>query len=225
MRLPLIVGAATFSLACALSQQPVSSPSTTSRTLVDILSDDPDYSSLLQLVQLARLIPTLNRLNGSTFFAPTNDAVVHDQLLNRFLQEPASELVDNIREKLRQQLFYHLLNYSLPSLPSDQDLQVLETLHYPNNDSLKEPPPNPWFPTAGGLLGGAPQRLRLTAHDKTNWVGVDAFGKGGAKIVKDQVNASNGIVLGIDKVLDPPPVLGIILFAVNRWGNALFQLR
>lgn len=46
-----------------------------SSTLVDALSADPDYSSLLRLLQRADLILTLNKLNGSTLLAPTNDAI------------------------------------------------------------------------------------------------------------------------------------------------------
>ncbi|GAA5886633.1 hypothetical protein JCM5296_005355 [Sporobolomyces johnsonii] len=51
------------------------SPQTTATTLVDLLSASPDHSLLLAAFQRARLIPTLNRLNGSTLFAPTNDAI------------------------------------------------------------------------------------------------------------------------------------------------------
>ncbi|CEQ40611.1 SPOSA6832_02239 [Sporobolomyces salmonicolor] len=50
-------------------------PKTTATTLVDLLSASPDHSLLLAAFQHARLIPTLNRLNGSTLFAPTNDAI------------------------------------------------------------------------------------------------------------------------------------------------------
>ena len=39
-------------------------------------------------------------------------------------------------------------------------------------------------------------------------VGVDAFGKGGASVTKGQVNAGNGMVLGINSVIDVPPDLG-----------------
>lgn len=171
-----------------------------SSTLVTALSDDPDYSSLIHLLQRARLIPTLNRLNGSTFFAPTNDAIKKSVWAD----------ADNINEQLRQQLFYHLINYSITLPPSE--VQVLKTLHYPRNDPPpKDPPPNPWFPVPGGLLGGEPQRLRLTSRDDSAWVGVDASGKGGAQIVKGVVDAGNGILLGIADVLVPPPDLATVV--------------
>ncbi|KAG8963433.1 hypothetical protein FRC05_004736 [Tulasnella sp. 425] len=50
-------------------------PSTTSTTTIDGLSTDPDYTLLLRLIQRAKLVPTPNKLNGSTLFASTNDAI------------------------------------------------------------------------------------------------------------------------------------------------------
>lgn len=64
------------------------------------------------------------------------------------------------------------------------------------------------MPIPGGTLGGQPQRLRVVANEQQAYVGVDAFGHGGAQIVKGQVNAGNGVLLGIADVLDPPPDLG-----------------
>src|SRR5580698_5885448 len=76
---------------------------TLSSTLVDKLSEDPDYTTLLRLLQRARLIPTLNRLNGSTLFAPTNDAIKRHPSLSRLSLLTG----DNVNEQLRQELFYH----------------------------------------------------------------------------------------------------------------------
>ena len=89
----------------------ISSPETTSTTLVDALNADPAYTDLLRLLQRTRLIPTLNKLNRSTLFAPTNDAIRKHSLQNPLwfsaLEEPEDSLADNILEELRQQLFYH----------------------------------------------------------------------------------------------------------------------
>ncbi|KAJ7654975.1 hypothetical protein DFH06DRAFT_1201215 [Mycena polygramma] len=160
--------------------------SISSRTLVDALSDDPDYTSLITLLQRARLIPTLNRLNGSTFFAPTNDAIARHALWNAAATDDTFTFSDNIKEQLRQQLFYHLINYSLPAMPDAPHPQVLQTLHFPRSPleppSPAPPPSPPWMPIPGGSLGGAPQRLRVAARDQGAWVGVDAFGKGGVEI-------------------------------------------
>jgi solute carrier family 25 carnitine/acylcarnitine transporter 20/29 len=193
-------------LACA-HQEPLT---TYSRTLVDFLSDDPDYTSLLQLLQRARLIPTLNRLNGSTFFAPTNEAIEKNALWNSVVADHIT-VNDNIHEQLRQQLFYHLINYSLPVVPEAPNPLVLQTLHFPRSPlepPSRDPPPSPpWMPIPGGSLGDAPQRLRIAARDQGAWVGVDAFGKHGVEIIKGKVDAGNGDLLGINRVLELPPNL------------------
>lgn len=212
------------SLNVALAIQVVFEPlnvSITSRTIVDALNSDPDYTSLLTLLQRARLIPTLNRLNGSTLFAPTNDAIERhpfwkDMLIN-----------DNVQEKLRQQLFYHLINYTVS--PEMKSPTALKTLHYPHapvNPPSREPPPNPpWMPVPGGTLGGEPQRLRIGARGEDGYVGVDAFINGGARIVKGQVDAGNGAVLGISEVLEPPPDLGVSApTGLRMLADASFQL-
>jgi solute carrier family 25 carnitine/acylcarnitine transporter 20/29 len=205
-----------------------SPPTTTATTLVDALSADPDYTSLLRLLQRARLIPTLNRLNRSTLFAPTNDAIERhrsqNSLWNTLLQqEPQLVLGDNVQEQLRQQLFYHLLNYSIPSLPEEKKTQIHRTLLFPRTPlqppSRKPPPSPPWMPTPGGTLGGDPQRLRVATRDDDAWVGVDAFGKGGSRITKGLKDAGNGILLGIADVLEPPPDLGQWQF-LPRLSNA-----
>lgn len=192
----------------------INSLSISSTTLVDALSADPDYTSLLRLLQRARLIPTLNKLNGSTLFAPTNDAIHRHPIWSNVLNEDEeSPLKDNVQEQLRQQLFYHLLNYTLWDLPTEQDPQVHKTLHFPHTrvePPTNEPPPSPpWLPVPGGSLGGEPQRVRVASRDGGAWVGVDAFGNGGAEIVKGQVNVTNGVLLGIADVLSVPPNLGM----------------
>ena len=186
-----------------------------STNLVDALSADPDYTSLLRLLQHAKLIPTLNKLNGSTLFAPTNDAVKRHSAQNALwraaLQGDTTDIRDNVQEKLRQELFYHLLdyNYTLAEVPQEETPKTLRTLHYPRTPvepPTREPPPGPpWMPIPGGTLGGEPQRLRIALRDATAYVGVDAFGQGGAKVVKGQVETANGLLIGIDDVLQVPP--------------------
>jgi solute carrier family 25 carnitine/acylcarnitine transporter 20/29 len=180
-----------------------------STTLVDKLSEDPDYTTLLRLLQRARLIPTLNRLSGGTLFAPTNDAIQRHPFLSRL----SSLAGDNVNEQLRQELFYHLLNYTIV-LPKDNDILVTKTLHFPHDSPeppSRDPPPSPpWLPVPGGSLGGEPQRLRVAARKGRVHVGVDAFGKGGAKVIKDSVDAGNGLLVGIDRILPTPPSLGVL---------------
>jgi len=187
-----------------------------STTLTDVLSRDKDFESILALFQHARLIPTLNSLNGSTLFAPTNDAIDrHKQsfpLWSSVLENDGFAITDNVREQLRQQLFYHLLNYSIAD--HHDTLQTLQTLLYPHKppDPLTHdsPPYPPWMPIPSGTLGKDSQRLRavLTHKKDAGKIGVDAFQNGGTHIVKGMINAGNGIIFGIDDVLEPPPDLG-----------------
>ncbi|KAF8078771.1 hypothetical protein FPV67DRAFT_1558000 [Lyophyllum atratum] len=183
-----------------------------STTLIDALSTDPNYTSLLRLLQRARLVPTLNTLNGSTLFAPTNDAIKHylkdNQIWRNVFHDDHFVLNDNVQEQLRQQLFYHLLNHTLLAPPANEETHTYNTLHYPRKVPLdppsRNPPPSPpWMPIPGGTLGGEPQRLRMFGNDQTAWVGVDAFGKGGSKVI-NTTQAGNGVVFGISKVLEPP---------------------
>jgi solute carrier family 25 (mitochondrial carnitine/acylcarnitine transporter), member 20/29 len=128
--LPLVHDAAfqLFALFLVSSASQISSV-----TLVDALSADPDYTSIIRLLQRARLIPTLNRLNGSTFFAPTSDAIErhiskhplwHAALHNQDLDQRTLGIYDNVADWLWQQLFYHLLNYTLPAIPADSNPEV-----------------------------------------------------------------------------------------------------
>jgi uncharacterized surface protein with fasciclin (FAS1) repeats len=190
-----------------------SDATTQSQTVVDVLNNDEDYSSLLSLLQKAKLIPTLNKLNDSTLFAPTNDAIKRHDLWRSALEYPNS-LKDNLQEELRQQLFYHLLNYSVTEDPNLTTLRVLETLHFPK---FLDPPTNkppPWMPIPESTLGNQSQKLRLTSRDGVSWVGVDAFGKGGIEVKKQKVEAANGVVYGIADVLEVPPHLGWFLLIV-----------
>lgn len=203
----------------------------TSTTLVDALNADPDYTSLLHLFQRARLIPTLNRLNGSTLFAPTNDAIkkasLQDPLWLTAFHDTRDLLPDNVQEQLRQQLFYHLLNETLPALPSSGNVLFYKTLLYPRKllDPPSRPPANPpWMPISNGTLGSEPQRLRLAAREGETHVAVDAFGNGGIKIVKEGQSAGNGIIFGIDEMIIPPPDLGMLWIHDCDKCHSYFQL-
>ncbi|KAF8973549.1 carnitine/acyl carnitine carrier [Flammula alnicola] len=217
--LPLALFVAVLPVSAMPSQAPWTAPSPFSMTLVDALSADPDYTSLLHLLQRTRLIPTLNKLNGSTLFAPTNSAIEKHSLVNSLwrtvLEDKTGVVPDNIQEQLRQQLLYHLLNETILALPTDNNVLVYKTLLYPRKflePPTREPPPYPpWIPTPGGTLGGEPQRIRVAAHDHGANVGVDAFGKNGAKIVKGVQDAGNGALLGIGQVLEPPPDLATVV--------------
>jgi len=71
------------------------------------------------------------------------------------------------------------------------------------------------MPVPGGTLGGEPQRLRIAARDASAWArvwaGVNAFGEGGTEVVKEPVNTSNGLLVGIHDVLQVPPDLATVV--------------
>ena len=208
--LPLAVLLNYLPSSCALDAQvplanaPPPPPIVQSTTLIEALGNG-NYTRLLRLLQHARLVPTLNRLNGSTLFAPTDDAIQHHPLWSAASDTNAALLLDNVQEELRQQLLYHLLNYSVPiALPTDA-VQVHKTLLFPRPPSQSPPP---WVPTPEGTLGGEPQRVRWAPRDGGSWIGTDDAGNGGVKIVRDPENAGNGILIGVDGVLDPPSDLG-----------------
>lgn len=151
-------------------------PLTTSTTsLVDLLATSPNHTLLLRAVQRARLVPTLNRLNGSTFFAPHDDAIrraaaaeQHDAGLVSG-QELGSHGIwsfaitdeldiekerDNLQLDLRDTILYHVLNYTTfkpPSLADDfPRLRMHESLYVPR---LHQDVPSPSPPS----LPGAPR--------------------------------------------------------------------
>ncbi|KAL5495124.1 hypothetical protein ACEPAI_586 [Sanghuangporus weigelae] len=211
------------------SQIPLNaSPSTQSSTLIDALSADPDYTSLLKLLQRALLVPTLNKLNGSTLFAPTNDAIDKHPSWSRVLlarEDGIGSARDNVQEELRQELLYHLLNYTINGPLDDVSLQVHKTLHFPRKPieppSRQPPPSPPWMPVPGGTLGGEPQRLRVSSKNGDVFVGTDTFGEGGSKVVKGEVDAGNGMLFGIDAVLPVPPDLATV--AVQQLSLSYFN--
>jgi len=181
-----------------------------STSLIDALSADGNYTRLIRLIQRARLVPTLNRLNGSTLFAPTNDAIERQEIWKRASDTDEREFhafADNIKEQLRQQLLYHVLNYSIAELPQ-REVQIHKTLHFPRkpiDPPTREPPPNPpWLPIPGGTLGGEPQRLRVAGKDGKALIGTDFAGNGGIQVTRPIVEASNGQLIGVDGLLEPP---------------------
>lgn len=194
---------------------------TTRSTIVDVLSSDADYSTLIHLLQRTKLIPTLNKLNGSTFFAPTNAAFSSHPPTALYLSlspEPSSPSLvpDNILHQLRQTLLYHVLNFSSPAshlFPSGSPLP-LETLLFPANYSghtTPDPSPAPpWLPAAQGSLGGEGQRLRAVRRegDGGDWIGVDWRGQGGVQVLEKGRKAGNGVIFKIGGVLAMPPDIG-----------------
>ncbi|GAA94523.1 hypothetical protein E5Q_01175 [Mixia osmundae IAM 14324] len=196
---------------------------TQSTTLVDLLSADADFSLLLRLVQRARLVPTLNALNGSTFFAPTNDAIKRIQ--NQTARHPfkLDTPVDNIQAELRATLLYHLLNYTLNDTANANDqVEMHETMLIPSRKAGQGRPGSPGmgdghddqldtrdqYEDDYGWLAGQGQKLFIAPSKTTDkpsplLVGVSAQGAGGVTSGISR-SATNGNLVPLDGVLDPP---------------------
>ncbi|GAA5860537.1 hypothetical protein JCM8547_000334 [Rhodosporidiobolus lusitaniae] len=137
-----------LALASPAPAPPSPAPHPAASTLVDVLSASSQHQLLLAAFQRARLVPTLNRLNGSTLLAPTDDAIRQekDREQERGLSgtdeegvwsavvewveqgQPEKALLtqpDNLQLALRDTLLFHLLNYTLfpppPTNSSDSD--------------------------------------------------------------------------------------------------------
>lgn len=131
-----------------------------SLSLVDLLSSSKNHTLLLSAFQRARLIPLLNRLNGSTLFAPTDEAIKLESkrekskglLISESIwtyvtnseeawdeqQEregagliAGSAIRDNLQLALRDTLLYHILNYTLFPAPEPIPLPP------PSNDTTQ----------------------------------------------------------------------------------------
>ncbi|KAE8233514.1 hypothetical protein CF326_g1452 [Tilletia indica] len=191
----------------------------TSFNLIDLLSHSKNHFIFVRLLQRARLVPTLNNLmqfgdgRGLTILAPTNNAFlksadrhtwltlagIHDDHLD---QSPSPDLFQsddehdgepksgsNSNELLRQRLFYHILNFTLPysnasaaSLPFKATLHP--TLHFPSRhlfdpekptdptrpQPVPHPPAPPFLPgfDPDALLGNQGQVLRVSAVNVSN---------------------------------------------------------
>ncbi|BGP23935.1 fasciclin domain containing protein [Rhodotorula toruloides] len=126
--------------AIAASAKPHPAPPDTSH-IVDVLSASPGHQLLLAAFQRARLIPTLNRLNGSTLFAPTDEAIRRERdrekertlggapeaavwtAVVEWVDEGKAEVQehDNLQLALRDTLLYHVLNFTLLAAPASND--------------------------------------------------------------------------------------------------------
>jgi len=206
-------------------------------TIIDLLSADEQYSHLILALQRSRLVPTINRLyNGSTLFAPTNNAIEQaaaqeaEPLWSLALPESVA-LHDNINSKLRQTLLYHLLNVTLPvQWNATKTPLLLPTMLFPHPRAGHEKPggPFPDSPDVHSLLGNASQVLRFCVKPSaggnvTLTIGGDARGEGGLSIDQSKIKtATNGVIFPLDtSVLELPKSVGHIL----RTHPALSQIR
>jgi len=152
LALATLLASALLSSASPPQQRLLSPPTTQSLALVDLLSQNPDHSELLQLFRKARLIPMLNRING-TIFAPTNKAIrrareaeplsvwalAAEDLTQLSTNDGDNEVqigspppTDNLQLALRDSLLQHVLNYTLINAPGSPNSSTsLATTHQP----------------------------------------------------------------------------------------------
>ena len=198
----------------------------TSTNIVDVLSQDPELSLFIRLLQRARLIPTLNKIHDATVFAPTNEAVRNRSLADpvlaaALLDESADQEEldgrDNLQYRLRERLFYHMLNYTSPDLsfPDVQDSRIAyeSTLLFPTTHEEHGRPGHVPYPAPEDtLLGGEGQKLSVLrepqdeeSSDVVTRVGVDGGDGGGAAVIPGRGGRGrNGRVVVIDDLLHPP---------------------
>lgn len=199
--------------------------------LVDLISTYPELSTFTRHLQRTRLIPTLNRIQtydkehtGIIIFAPTNAAFDDAKIgYGSIWMEEMRTNADNIQAQLRQQLLYHILNYTVSDTVSNAT--YLETLHLPSRKRLVEPtrpgnipqkpftPPHPGAEDNGGLLGGSGQMLRVerSANGSIFYVGSDVYGTHGANVIHVDRRSPHGDLYIIDRVLSLPPSLDVFL--------------
>ena len=199
---------------------------TASTSVVQVLAADPDFSLFIRLLQRARLIPTLNRLVNATIFAPTNDALrrregTADDLLDYIkIDHDDVETLDdqdNLQYRLRERLFYHMLNYTLDNETlSNCDRRRETTLLYPTtHEQHGRPGQVPYPDPVETLLGGEGQQIRISGAGNTTpdgqagiRIGFDEQSVGGANVLLDKGGiAHNGLVYGVSEVLNPPKSL------------------
>ena len=200
----------------------------TSTNLVDVLSQDPELSLFIRLLQRARLIPTLNKIHDATVFAPTNEAVRNRSLADPVLAAALLKLKesaeqeeldgrDNLQYRLRERLFYHMLNYTSPDLSFpdvlDSHIAYESTLLFPTTHEEHGRPGHVPYPAPEDtLLGGEGQKLSLlrepqkeSGDDVVIRVGVEGGGGGGAAVIPGRGGRGrNGRVVVIDDLLHPP---------------------
>lgn len=205
----------------SISQAPI--------TIIDVLSESPKHQLLMRLLQRTKLIPLLNMLNNTAFFAPDDDAITKqieesgstlwDEML-RDADEGSGGGRDNIQYELRQHILYHLVplrefnasSQPRPPLafPADSPAAHL-TLYYPGKPiqppSPNPPPGSPWLPEPGGVLAKQAQRLRVSEKDGVKSTAVNWNGEGGIAVTALS-EATNGEVWSVDTIIPLPPTLG-----------------
>lgn len=205
--------------------KPIDPSSPSQLTLVDILSNQKEYTLLLKIIQRLKLVPALNRLNDVSFFAPTDEAILKSQNSILYALSQSNEfdiLTDNIQFEARQTLYYHILGSTF-SQRNDYNRQLYQTLLHPQSPPKNPNHHSPWLPEPGegNYLLGDPQLVRISKTNSSQLCyGLEAINidddylddcnsNHAATVNIDKVlQARNGKIYPIDNVINPPSDLG-----------------
>lgn len=148
------------------------------KTIIDVLSEDPKFETLLIHIQRTRLVPELNKLTTGTFFAPDNNA---------FANAPYLTIDRNI-------LLYHLLPIHIT------------TNQFYNNQLLETSYIRDHF-----LQNNTGQRIQIQQTFSSS-ISKNTFLNNKAKLIQPDLPVNkNTTIHVIDRVLEPPPMLSILL--------------
>ncbi|MFD1061808.1 fasciclin domain-containing protein [Winogradskyella litorisediminis] len=146
------------------------------RTVFSTLERDPNYNSLLKLVNQAQLIDDVKSLDDVTFFAPTNAAV------ERLPEDTYTSLRNPSNlEQLQGILTYHIVKGTF-------DAEFLKTTIEAQGTPYRVETLNGGFLSISNNNGDL-----LITDENANQV----------KIVEADMKSSNGIVHGIENILMP----------------------
>ncbi|KAI9228456.1 MAG: hypothetical protein DHS80DRAFT_23280 [Piptocephalis tieghemiana] len=163
------------------NSSPINSTIPQSITLVDVLSSNSSFRSLLYALQRTNLIPLLNHLDNVTFFAPTNEA---------FARVGSISLAESISP---ESLLYHL-TLSTQSMSNFSSGLILESNYIRG--------------TALGPDHG--QRLKILQGKSNEGWRVGKSNILSDPELSDR-KAKNGIVHAVDGIFDPPPLLSELI--------------
>ncbi|PLW37192.1 hypothetical protein PCANC_24076, partial [Puccinia coronata f. sp. avenae] len=166
---------------------------TQTTTLIDLLSASADHSRLLHLIQITQLVPVINALPTATLFAPTNSSL--EETL-KAQQDTTQQQQDNVQLQLRQTLLYHLLNFTLP-LNQTSPKETPEPL-----DTLLFPKPTHLLNLNNINNNNNNNKQLLLGHQAQKLAGLPSRHQN-----RSSQQATNGILVPIQSILTPPPLL------------------
>ncbi len=154
-------------------------------TVADLVVNDPNFSTLVSLLEKAGLDTTLaDPARKHTIFAPTNSAF-------RKLEKSAPGILAALAEPGRRKLLTDVLRYHLVR----SDFSTAEGLLVATNRGK-----------IATLLGAAPNARLVPGVKGGNLTLTDSSGTATATVIESDVQADNGAIQVVDRVLLPRSV-------------------